>query len=281
MNVRKKRKITFVTASVYAMLLIGVVSWISIFTLEKASVSALFSKQNLSYSTKFFKGLFGIGEEHPAFFDSDSWKTAVSLTFDTLKMSVMATGFATMAALLTVVPAARNVADGSITLAKKWHSWVSFGIIRGIYIFSRAVPELVWAMVIIFIFKPGILPGAIALALHNFGILGKLCAEVIEDLDSRPVRNLASSGAGRVQILLYGVLPAALPRFLTYMLYRWEVIMRTTIVVGFVGAGGLGQQFKLSMSFFHYTDLTLLLLCYLVLVFAADYISEKARFFIK
>jgi len=115
----------------------------------------------------------------------------------------------------------------------------------------------------------------------NFGILGKLCAEVIEDLDSRAVRNLASCGAGRVQILLYGVLPTALPRFLTYILYRWEVIMRTTIVVGFVGAGGLGQQFKLSMSFFHYTDLTLLLLCYLILVFAADYLSEKARFFIK
>ncbi|WP_423406903.1 PhnE/PtxC family ABC transporter permease [Heyndrickxia sp. MSNUG] len=281
MKVRKKRKITFVTASVYALLLLGAGSWVSIFILEKASLSTLFSQQNFMYSSKFFKGLLGIGEENPAFLNLDSWKTAIDLTFDTLKMSVMATGFATIAALLTVVPAARNVANGSITLAKKWHGWISFGIIRSIYIFSRAVPELVWAMMIIFIFKPGILPGAIALALHNFGILGKLCAEVIEDLDSRPVRNLASSGAGRLQILLYGVLPAALPRFLTYILYRWEVIMRTTIVVGFVGAGGLGQQFKLSMSFFHYTDLTLLLLCYLVLVFAADYISEKARFFIK
>lgn len=281
MTVQKKRKITFVTASVYALLLLGAGSWFSIFILEKASLSTLFSEQNLSYSSKFFKGLLGIGEENPAFFNRESWETAITLTFDTLKMSVMATGFATIAALLTVVPAARNVADGSITLAKKWHGWISFSIIRGIYIFSRAVPELVWAMIIIFIFKPGILPGAIALALHNFGILGKLCAEVIEDLDSRPVRNLASSGAGRVQILLYGVLPAALPRFLTYILYRWEVIMRTTIVVGFVGAGGLGQQFKLSMSYFHYTDLTLLLLCYLILVIAADYLSEKARFFIK
>jgi ABC-type phosphate/phosphonate transport system permease subunit len=281
MTVQKKRKFTFVTASVYALLLLGAGSWFSIFILEKASLSTLFSEQNLSYSSKFFKELLGIGEENPAFFNRESWETAITLTFDTLKMSVMATGFATIAALLTVVPAARNVADGSITLAEKWHGWISFGIIRGIYIFSRAVPELVWAMIIIFIFKPGILPGAIALALHNFGILGKLCAEVIEDQDSRPVRNLASSGAGRVQILLYGVLPAALPRFLTYILYRWEVIMRTTIVVGFAGAGGLGQQFKLSMSFFHYTDLTLLLLCYLILVFAADYLSEKARFFIK
>ena len=67
-----------------------------------------------------------------------------------------------------------------------------------------------------------------------------------------------------------------MPRFLTYILYRWEVIMRTTIVVGFVGAGGLGHQFKMSLSFFHYTDITLLLFCYCVLVFIADFISEAA-----
>lgn len=281
MKARKKRRLTFVSASVYVLFLLAAVSWVSIFTLENASIRALFTEQNAAYASKFIKGLFGIGEERPAFMSMESWKNALALTFDTLIMSIMATGFATIAALLTVVPAARNVADGSLTLDKKWHGRISFAVIRGVYVFSRAVPELVWALIIIFIFKPGLLPGAIALALHNFGILGKLCAEVIEDLDARPVRNLASSGAGRVQLLFYGVLPSALPRFLTYILYRWEVIMRTTIVVGFVGAGGLGQQFKLSMSFFHYTDLSLLLICYLILVFAADYISEKSRYFIK
>lgn len=274
--VKNQLKISF-----YSMMLLAFVSWLSIYTTENASLSMLFTKENLQYSSQFFKGLIGIGEDQPAFLSSDSWANAFSLTWETLVMSIIATGFATIAAILTMIPAARNVADGSLTLSKKWHGWLSFGIVRAGYIFTRAVPELVWAMIIIFIFKPGILPGAIALALHNYGILGKLLAEVIEDLDSRPVRNLASCGASRVQLLLYGVLPAALPRFLTYILYRWEVIMRTTIVVGFVGAGGLGQQFKLSMSFFHYTDITLLLFFYLVLVFAADYISERARFFIK
>jgi phosphonate transport system permease protein len=196
-------------------------------------------------------------------------------------MSIMAIGFSTVVMFLTVLPAARNVADGTLTLSKKWYSFLLFGLIRISYIFSRAIPELVWAMIVIFIFKPGILPGAIALALHNFGILGKLCAEVIEDTDSRPIRNLASAGAGRMQILLYGVLPSVLPQFLTYILYRWEVIMRTTIVVGFVGAGGLGQQFKLSMSFFHYTEITLLLVCYIVLVLIADFLSERSRYFVK
>jgi phosphonate transport system permease protein len=77
--------------------------------------------------------------------------------------------------------------------------------------------------------------------------------------------------------LLYGVLPSVFPKFLSFILYRWEVIMRTTIVVGFVGAGGLGQQFKLSMSYFHYSDITLIIFCYLLLVWLADFLSELSR----
>ena len=155
----------------------------------------------------------------------------------------MAIGFSTIVMFLTVIPAARNVADGTLTLSRKWYRWFVFGLIRVSYIFSRAIPELVWAMIVIFIFKPGILPGAIALALHNFGILGKLCAEVIEEV---PIlvrsETLHLQGANRAQILMYGVFPTVLPQFLTYILYRWEVIMRTTIVVGFVGAGGLSAR---------------------------------------
>ncbi|WP_180953633.1 PhnE/PtxC family ABC transporter permease [Bacillus sp. T33-2] len=277
----KKRKFTFVQFSILFAILLTAGSWFFIIGIEKASITELFSQNNLEYAGKFFKGLFGVGEKDPAFLQKDSWEHAAKLTAETLQMSIMAIGFATMTMFLTVIPAARNVAEGSLTLSKKWYRWISFGVVRVSYIFSRAIPELVWAMIIIFIFKPGILPGAVALALHNFGILGKLCAEVIEDLDSRPIRNLAASGAGRAQILLYGVLPAVLPQFLSYILYRWEVIMRTTIVVGFVGAGGLGHQFKLSMSFFHHTEISLILICYLILVTIADYVSEKSRRFVK
>jgi len=277
----KKRKFTFLTFSFYAFLLLIVASWYFVIGVKNASLAELFSKENMAYATKFFKGLFGVGQEDVAFMNRDSWSHAFKLTIETLQMSIMAIGFSTIVMFLTVIPASRNVADGTMTLSRKWYRWIVFGLIRISYVFSRAIPELVWAMIVIFIFKPGILPGAIALALHNFGILGKLCAEVIEDTDSRPIRNLASAGAGRAQILMYGVFPTVLPQFLTYILYRWEVIMRTTIVVGFVGAGGLGQEFKLSMSFFHYTEITLLLICYLILVIIADYISEKSRFFVK
>lgn len=192
-------------------------------------------------------------------------------------MSIMAIGFSTIGMILTVVPASRRVADGSITMNKKWYNSIIYFLTKVVYLFSRAIPELIWAMIVIFVFKPGILPGAIALSLHNFGILGKLCAEVIDDLDLRPIRNLASSGANSVQILFYGVIPTVLPKFMTYIVYRLEIIMRTTIVVGFVGAGGLGTQFRLSMSFFRYSELTLILICYIVLVLFADLLSELTR----
>lgn len=252
-------------------------SWVYITLGEKANLFELLSDQNLEYAKKFFGGLIGLNQENPAFFQAKSWGSAVTLTYETLVMSIIAIGFATLAAFLTVIPAAGNIADGSLTLSKKWYNWILYGLVRILYIFSRAVPELVWAMMIIFIFKPGLLPGALALALHNFGILGKLWAEAIEDMDPRAIRNLATAGASKIEILFYGILPSVLPRFLTYMLYRWEVIMRTTIVVGFVGAGGLGMEFRLAMSYFHYTEITLLLLCYMLLVILADLASETAR----
>lgn len=276
-NTRKKNILNINTFSIVLAIVLIAGSWGYIIIGENADFFGLFNETNAQYAKKFFGGLIGLGQDHIAFTDPNSWKESIKLTFETLQMSIIAIGIATIITLFTVIPAARNVADGSLTLTKKWYRWILFGIIRIFYIFSRAVPELLWAMIIVFIFKPGILPGALALALHNFGILGKLCAEVIEDLDERPVRNLSSSGASKSQIFLYGVIPSVLPQFLSYILYRWEVIMRTTIVVGFVGAGGLGQQFKLSMSYFDYTQITLLLICYLVLVFLADFFSEASR----
>ncbi|NWQ43820.1 ABC transporter permease subunit [Bacillus sp. EB106-08-02-XG196] len=260
----------------FALILIAA-SWFYITIGEKANLGELLSEKNLEYASKFFGGLLGINQDNPAFLNGESWALALKLTMETLEMSIMAIGFATVVAFITVIPAARNIANGSLTLQKNWYNSILYAVIRLFYIFSRSVPELVWAMMIIFIFKPGILPGALALALHNFGILGKLWAEVVEDMDPRPIRNLASAGASKIEILFYGILPIVLPRFLTYILYRWEVIMRTTIVVGFVGAGGLGMEFKLAMSYFDYTQITLLLLCYMILVIIADFASETTR----
>ena len=92
---------------------------------------------------------------------------------------------------------------------------------------------------------------------------GRLGSDVIDDLDAGPQESLRSSGASDLQILAYGVLPQVLPQFVTFLLYRWEVIIRASAVVGFVTAAGLGYQLRLGLSFFRYTDVALLLAIYI------------------
>lgn len=267
----------YVRVSALLFLLLAAASWTFLFTAEQAQLAALFSAESWTRAQAFLARLAGAGTERPAFADPARWREALRLTYETLTMSVLAIGLAAVGMLLTVIPAARTAADGSLTLSRTPWARVLYGLVRSLYTICRALPELLLAMLVVLVLSPGILPGAVALGLHNFGILGKLCAEVVEDLDLRPVRAVRAAGASTLQSLAYAVLPTVLPQFLTYILYRWEVIIRTTIVVGFVSAGGLGREFRLAMSWFRYTDVTLLLICYVLLVFGADALSALLR----
>jgi phosphonate transport system permease protein len=257
--------------------LLVVSSWTYLLVSEGVNPLAILSENNLRLTMNFLGNLLGYGTTNPAFGNSDFLYRAFELTVKTLKMSLMAIGLAGLGMLLTVLLGAHTTADGSLTLSNSIPGKIAFYLIRWSYVLARGIPELFWAMFLLFLFTPGILPGALALAIHNYGILGKLCSEIIEDLDPRPIRSLRSSGAGLGQILIYGVLPVVTPQFLTYGLYRWEEIIRTTIVVGFVSAGGLGRQFNLSMGWFHYTEVTVYLVCYFVLVVTVDLISGGLR----
>ena len=154
-------------------------------------------------------------------------------------------------------------------------------ISRTVFLITRAIPELMWAMILVFVLKPGILPGAVALALHNMGVLGKLCGEVIEDIDERPVQNMALTDGSQMQLMFYSILPEILPKYINYILYRLENIIRATLIVGFVGASGLGLQFKLAMSHFKYSEILLYLIYYLILVYFTDILSACAKKFVK
>lgn len=268
---------TYIRLSLLAAIALIAGSWFFILAEEGYRLTELFSVVTWSELKLFAAQFAGIGNPKAAFRDPQAWKRALELTYGTLLMSILAIGFAGIGMLLTVIPAARTAADGTLTLNRSWVNRSIYGLVRALYVFTRAVPELIWALLVVFIFKPGLLPGALALGLHNFGVLGKLCAEVVEDVDLRPARAIRSAGGSTAQMLLYAILPAVLPKFVTYLLYRWEVIIRTTIVVGFVAAGGLGYQFRLSMSWFHYTDVALLLFCYVGLVFAVDMLSGLLR----
>lgn len=148
---------------------------------------------------------------------------------------------------------------------------------RLVLLVSRAIPAPIWALVLLFVLFPGVLPGALALAAHNFGILGRLMAEVNENLDDRPVRALRSLGAQAPALVLYGILPQNLPRFLAYILYRWDVCLRETVIVGLVGAGGLGRLITEQISSFDFGGVIITLGAFLLLTFAVDVISGQMR----
>jgi phosphonate transport system permease protein len=141
----------------------------------------------------------------------------------------------------------------------------------------RTVPEIVWALIFVFIVGLGPFPGVLALGFHTGGVLGKLFAEVLEDVDPRPVETLQSAGAGRLAIVFYGVLPQALPQFVSYALYRWEVNIRAAAVLGFVGAGGLGQRIHVAISLFHEQQLLTLIMAVYVMVTLVDALSAWLR----
>ena len=144
---------------------------------------------------------------------------------------------------------------------------------RGLLLLARAVPAPVWALVALFLFFPGILPGAIGLGIYTFGVLGRLMAEVVENLDPHPARALAAQGASPSQLFFYAVLPAALPSFVTYALYRWEVCIRATVIVGMVGAGGIGRLLTEQLSSFDYHNAGTTLMALIMLTLLVDLMS--------
>jgi phosphonate transport system permease protein len=205
-----------------------------------------------------------------------------ALSAPTLAMSILAIAIAGLGGILLSFPAANNflLPGGILDTGDNSHRcWGTAVLVftRVLLLFTRAVPEPVWALIFLFVFFPGILPGAIALGIHNLGIMGRLMAEVIENLDKRTARSFKALGASSSQVFLYGILPRTLPRFIAYMLYRWEVCIRATVIVGFVGAGGLGRLLTEQLSSFDYRGVVATLIYFICLTFVVDLISATVR----
>jgi len=214
--------------------------------------------------------------------DSSQLSQVLTLSAQTLAMSILAITIAGLGGILLSFPAANNflLPGGILDIGGNSHRWWGTAVLaftRFLLLFTRAVPEPIWALIFLFVFFPGILPGAIALGIHNLGILGRLMAEVTENLDDRPLRSLKALGATGSQVFLYGVLPRTLPRFVAYILYRWEVCIRATVIVGLVGAGGLGRLLTEQLSSFDYRGVVATLVCFICLTFLVDLISATVR----
>lgn len=152
-----------------------------------------------------------------------------------------------------------------------------YALARSLIALARAVPDLVWALIFVTAVGLGPFPGALAISVHSVGMLGRLFAEVIEDMDMGPVEALTTTGAGRIQIFSHAVVPSVLPSLLGIALYRLDENMRSSLVLGFVGAGGIGFELLTAMNLFQYRTVSLLLLVTFVLVIAAERISAALR----
>ena len=155
-------------------------------------------------------------------------------------------------------------------------AWIRFAALRFLE-FCRTVPVLVFALVFVVAFGLGPLPGVLALAIHTAGALGKLFTEVVENADARPAEGVRASGGNHVEAIRFGVMPQVLSSFASYALLRFEINVREATVMGFVGAGGIGEELLIAIRRFYYSDVSAILVLIILTVFALDMLTERLR----
>ena len=148
---------------------------------------------------------------------------------------------------------------------------------RWVLIVLRSLPELVWALVFVRVVGLGPTAGVLAIAITYGGMLGKVYGEILESGDPHATRSLLRNGAGRLQTFFYGLLPQNAAELTSYTVYRWECAIRSSVVLGFVGAGGLGQQMDASMKMFNGGEVATMLAVFVALVWFADRVSAGLR----
>jgi phosphonate transport system permease protein len=150
-------------------------------------------------------------------------------------------------------------------------------VIRWLLIFLRSVPELVWALLFVRVVGLGPTAGVLAIALTYCGMLGKVYAEVLESADPAPTEAILKNGGSRMQAFLYGALPQSAPELVSYTVFRWECAVRSSVIMGFVGGGGLGQQMEMSMKMLAGGEVFTMLAVFVALVALADFVSRSLR----
>ena len=199
-------------------------------------------------------------------------------TLQTLAMATAGTALAFVLAVPLAFAAARSLSISRIGPGPgRWRGQAMRTAVRGVLTVLRAIPELVWALLLVRAFGLGPGAGVLALAITYSGMLGKIYSEILESGDTRPARALLEAGSGRLAALCYGLLPGAAQELASYTVYRWECAVRASVVMGFVGAGGLGQLMDQSMKMLNGGEACSILIVFLLLVLMADALSALLR----
>ncbi|MDT8305461.1 MAG: phosphonate ABC transporter, permease protein PhnE [Anaerolineae bacterium] len=202
---------------------------------------------------------------------SDSFKTVVDLSIVTLLMALLATTLGSLFAIPLSFFAARNIMGNSLPGRTVYY------LFRTFFNVTRSIEPLILVLIAGVWVGLGPFAGMLALALNNIPNLGKLFSESIEEIDTGPVDAVRATGATRMQTLVYAIVPQLVPRFLAFILYQWDINIRMSTVIGFVGGGGIGQQFRLWVSMNQYAAAGMATWAIVAMVWSMDYLSARAR----
>jgi len=237
--------------------------------IAEISISKLY--QHIGGFASYIDRIFHLENGRPVISDPAEWfwgwKKWLALMGETLLMAYVGTLLGASAAFVLCFLASQNLTQ-------------SKGVVfftRRLMEFFRTVPELVFALIFVVAFSLGPLPGILALAIHTAGALGKLFAEVVENIDMKPVDGVVAAGGNWFHKIRFAVLPQVASNFASYALLRFEINVRGASVLGFVGAGGIGQTLLEVIRKFYYADVSALLVMIIATVMIIDAVTERIR----
>ncbi len=188
--------------------------------------------------------------------------------WDTLNMATLGTLLGVILAVPVAFLAARNTTPSAMVLRP---------IALFIIVASRSINSLIWALLLVSIMGPGLLAGVIAIGLRSIGFIGKLLYEAIEEVDTAPVEAITATGASRAQVLDYAIVPQVLPAFWGITVFRWDINIRESAILGLVGAGGLGLKLQSSLNVLAWPQVTTIIFVILATVVLSEWVSAKVR----
>jgi phosphonate transport system permease protein len=227
--------------------------------------------EHIGNFVSYIEGLFHLDTGEGVWTDPVEWYWGLTkwslLLLDTILMAYAGTLLGAVMGFVLCFTCARNLVP---------NPWIC-AVMRRFLEFGRTVPDIVFALIFVAAFGLGAVPGVLAIALHTTGALGKLFAEVVENIDMKPVEGIASTGGTWFEQIRFGVLPQVQSNFVSYALLRFEVNVRSAGVLGFVGAGGIGMTLMVAIRKFYASDVSAMILLIIATVMLIDYGTEKLR----
>ncbi|MFZ6849732.1 PhnE/PtxC family ABC transporter permease [Undibacterium sp. RuRC25W] len=232
----------------------------------------LIDAQSLSATAGFLVNFF------PPAHDVEFLYIVLSATWQTIAMATAGITLSILIAIpMTLIVNEQLSISRLGTNHMHWSSYLIRQSVRWLLVLLRSVPELVWALIFVRIMGLGPAAGVLAITLTYSGMLGKVYAEIIESCDPHASKVLLENGCSRLTAFFYGTLPNAIPELISYTIYRWECAIRGSVVMGFVGAGGLGQRMDESLKMLAGGEVSTILIVFMILVSLADSLSQFFR----